>query len=53
MIKPTASYRMSKTAKRMLATIVDPQIRGALKQSVIQAELAAAIRPKASKENKE
>lgn len=39
MIKPGPSYRMSKTNKRMLATIVDRQQRGVIKRTSIQADL--------------
>jgi hypothetical protein len=39
MIKSGSSYRMSKTNKRMLATIVDRQKRGEIKRTVIQADL--------------
>ena len=49
-IKPTKNYRMSKTAKRMLGTIVDPVQRAALKATVISAELSAQVRPKAAKD---
>lgn len=49
-IKPTKNYRMSKTAKRMLATIVDPVQRAALKATVISAELSAQVRPKVGKD---
>jgi len=36
---------MSSTTKTILATIVDPVKRSEWKRSMIQAELAAAIRP--------
>lgn len=39
MIKPGASYRMNKTNKRMLATIVDRHRRGEIKRTVVQADL--------------
>jgi hypothetical protein len=45
-IKPTASYRMSKPVKRMLALIDNPQSRGDQKRIMIQAELTAAIAPR-------
>jgi len=51
-VKPTKNYRMSKTAKRMLATIVDVHARGAMKATVISAELAAQVRPKVGKTDK-
>lgn len=48
-IKPTAAFRMSGTTKRMLSTILDPHLRGVLRRSMVQAELAAQIKPKADK----
>ena len=44
---------MSKQAKRLLATIVDPHDRAAFKRSTVQAELAAAFQPKREKGRKE
>jgi hypothetical protein len=49
MLKPTKNYNMSKTAKRMLATIADPIKRGELKRGFIQAELHSLIAPKREK----
>ena len=51
-MKPTANYRMSSMTKMSLATIKDPQKRSEWKRSMIQAELAAAVVPKSSKERK-
>jgi len=55
MLKPTASYRMSKTTKASLAlgNFRDAHDRGAWKRSMIQAELAAAIQPRREKNRKE
>ena len=39
MIKPGPTYRMSRTNKAMLATIVDRNKRGEIKRTVIQADL--------------
>ena len=52
MLKPTASYRMSKQAKRTLARYVDPHKRGEIKRSSIQAELSANIQPRIFKDKK-
>ncbi len=53
MLKANANYRMSKQAKRLLATIVDPQQRADFKRSTIQSELSAAIQPRREKNRKE
>jgi len=53
MIKPTSSYKMSKQVKTMLNRYKDPHLRGAMKRSWIQAELEAAIKPKADKKNRD
>lgn len=45
MLKPTANFKLSKSAKRILATVVNPQLKGALKKGYIQAELAAQQQP--------
>lgn len=42
MRKPGPNYRMSKAAKRALARILDPHLRGEVKRQIIGAELAAA-----------
>lgn len=51
MLKPTKTYKMSSTTKRMLASIIDPQERGIQKRLMIQAELAAALAPRREKKN--
>ncbi len=51
-IKPGPNYKMSGSAKRMLATILDPHKRGVIRRSVVQAELAAQMAPKMSKDKK-
>ena len=43
------NFKLSKTSKRMIATIVDPHHRGVHKRALIQAELAAAIVSKREK----
>jgi hypothetical protein len=51
MLKPTASYRMTKQSKRLLATssMINSHVRGEHKRAIIQAELAALIQPKREK----
>jgi len=48
-IKPTKNFNLSKTSKRFLATIVNPQLKSDLKRGLIQAELHQAIQPKREK----
>jgi hypothetical protein len=48
-IKPTKNFNLSKTSKRFLATITNPQLKGELKRGLIQAELHEAIQPKREK----
>ena len=49
MLKPTSTYRMSTASKYQLAKISDPHLRGAIKRSIIDADLTAAIQPKRDK----
>jgi hypothetical protein len=49
MLKPTASFKLSKQTKRFMCTIRDPEQRNAFKRAMIQAELAALIQPKREK----
>jgi hypothetical protein len=49
-MKPGANFRLSKTAKRMIALMGGPkQGRDQFKNMMIQAELAAAVQPKREK----
>ena len=43
-MKPTSSFNLSKTSKKLIATTPKKQ-RGAFRAMMIQAELAAALRP--------
>jgi hypothetical protein len=47
-LKPTKTYKMSKTLKASLAlsSFQDPHLKGAWKRAMIDAELSAAIQPK-------
>lgn len=49
MLKPTATYRMSSANKIRLSKIHDPHIRGAIKRSIIDSDLSAAIQVKKEK----
>ena len=49
-IKPSKTFKLSKTTKRRMATIVDPVERHAYKRAMIQAEIAAAIVPRSNKD---
>ena len=52
-MKPTSSFNLSKTAKKMIAS-TPKEKRGIFKAMMIQAELAAALKPayRDRKENK-
>jgi len=45
MNKPDKNFRLSKTAKRMAATFIDPHIRGAFIRLMTDAELEAKKAP--------
>ncbi len=49
MNKPTQNFKLSKTAKRMMATIVDAHARGHFKRMMIDAQLEAEKRPVSKK----
>ncbi len=53
MFKANANFKLSKQSKRFLATIVDDHKRGEARRMLVQAELAAAIQPRISKNRKE
>ena len=49
MLKPTAAFKLSKTAKRMIANCVDANKASHIKRLMVQAELAEAIQPRSPK----
>lgn len=49
MLKPTNTYRMSTENKIRLSKIHDAHLRGAIKRSIIDADLAAAVKPSRDK----
>jgi hypothetical protein len=48
-LKPTAAFRLNQQAKRSMATILDPHLRGSYKRSMIEAQLSEAIQPRTVK----
>jgi hypothetical protein len=44
-MKTSSAFKLSKTAKRALAIITNPDQHGAWKKALINAEAAAQIRP--------
>jgi hypothetical protein len=40
---PTKNFRLSKTTKRMMCSIVNPEQRNAYKRAMIQAQLASEV----------
>jgi len=52
MLKPNSTFKLSKSSKRMLCNIVDKDKRDSWKHAMIQAELAAAIVPKSTKQER-
>lgn len=52
MLKPNSNYRMSSADKIRLSKFHDAHHRGAMKRSIIDADLTAAIQPKKEKQTK-
>lgn len=44
-MKATSSFKLSKPTKSMMATIINPQQRADYKRMMIEAELAASVKP--------
>ncbi len=51
-MKSKGNFKLSKTSKMMLATIVDPHKRADFRKFMVQAEVAASIVPKSNKKEK-
>lgn len=49
MLKPTSNFKLAKSSKRLIASILSPQQRTSFKKSMIEAQLAEAIQPRVSK----
>jgi hypothetical protein len=49
-MKPSKTFKLSKTSKRRMATMVNANTRNDYKNAMIQAELAASVVIKSSKE---
>ena len=46
-MKPGPNFKLSKSAKRLMASHADPKYSNMIKRNFIQAELHAAIQPRA------
>jgi hypothetical protein len=46
MLRSNGNFKLSKSAKRIMASVSDPQMSNHIKRLHIQGELAAAIQPK-------
>jgi len=53
MLKPNSSFKLSKTAKRLIATTVNKEEASHVKKMFIDAELSAAIAPRLPKRRDE
>ena len=53
MLKPTASFRLNKTTKRMMAAHADSGYSNTIKRNFIQSQLYGAQQYKPAKSNKE
>ena len=51
--KPTKTFCLAKSTKRMMATMVDSEMRNAYKNAMIQAQLESAVKPKEKKDRDE
>lgn len=48
-MKPTKTFKLSKTTKRIMCSIVDTELRNAFKSTMIQAQLQSETKPVSSK----
>ena len=48
-MRANANFKLSKSAKRLIASCADPVKSNQIKKMYIQAELAAAVQPRAPK----
>lgn len=49
MLKPNSNFKLPKPYKVLLASILDPHLRGQIKRSFIEAELYSHIQPKVNR----
>ena len=49
MVKTNGTFKLSKTTKRMMATLVNAEDRNQYKRMMIDAELCSAVQPKREK----
>jgi hypothetical protein len=52
-MKPNASFKLSKQSKIHAAQFLDPHLRGHIRRSFIEAQLASLIQPRVVKSRKE
>lgn len=50
-MKTSSAFKLSKTAKRALAIIIDSQKCGEWKKALVQAEVAAQVQPRSRSKN--
>ena len=53
MLKPDSSFRLSKTAKKLIATAKNKEQQSVIKKMMIDAELSAAIMPRLPRRKEE
>lgn len=49
-MKPTENFKLSKTSKRMIATITNADLRNAYKANMIHAQLCSEVKIESKKE---
>ena len=52
-MRANANFKLSKSAKRLIASCADPVKSNQIKKMYIQAELAAAVQPRVSRGKRE
>ena len=52
MMKPGKTFNLSKEAKRLMASVANPEMSNHIKRLHIQGELAAAVQPKRERQSK-
>ena len=51
-MKSTQNFKMTKTNKRLISTIVDANARNVFRQNMIQAQLQSEVKPEPEKKRK-
>ena len=52
-MKPNANFKLSKSAKRLIASCADPIKSNQIKKLFVEAEVAASIQPRVSRGKRE